>query len=270
MSAAQQARLAALPAALPRLATPTPPDPSARAPALPWPGAPLLRAPTARFRLVGQLRTRHARSWHPLAPCPPRAALRRRPRPRTSHLGRRAPRGAALGGGPSSNRRRAGRPLRGDGRQGPWPPAAQRSRRQRSKWRERRRRRRAAAHPERPPALIRCAPRRAHLGPVPACRRRPVLRASVLGGGGDDQDDHAPQAGAAGACCFILTATHELTVRNSPNTSPTPNPKQVVEGKDVGLALRCLPAHDTVFDQTDNFAAPPRYQASAGPPPISA
>ena len=38
---------------------------------------------------------------------------------------------------------------------------------------------------------------------------------------------------------------------------------QVVEGKEVALALRCLPAHDAVFDLTDNFPPPPRYQASA-------
>lgn len=42
-----------------------------------------------------------------------------------------------------------------------------------------------------------------------------------------------------------------------------PYASQVVEGKDVALALRCLPAHDAVFDQTDNFPPPPRYQASA-------
>ncbi len=39
--------------------------------------------------------------------------------------------------------------------------------------------------------------------------------------------------------------------------------RQVVEGKEVALALRCLPAHDAVFDLTDNFPPPPRYQASA-------
>ena len=36
--------------------------------------------------------------------------------------------------------------------------------------------------------------------------------------------------------------------------------KPLVEGKAVALALRCLPAHDAVFDQTDNYPPPPRYQ----------
>ena len=52
----------------------------------------------------------------------------------------------------------------------------------------------------------------------------------------------------------------------SPNPNPNPNPDQVVEGKAVALALRCITAHDTLFDQTDNFPPPPRYQA----PPTTA
>ena len=38
--------------------------------------------------------------------------------------------------------------------------------------------------------------------------------------------------------------------------------KPLIEGADVALALRCVPAHDTVFDATDNFPVTPRYQAS--------
>ena len=38
--------------------------------------------------------------------------------------------------------------------------------------------------------------------------------------------------------------------------------KALVEGSDVALALRCLPAHDAVFDQSENFTPSPKYQAS--------
>ena len=38
--------------------------------------------------------------------------------------------------------------------------------------------------------------------------------------------------------------------------------KAVIDGKNVALALRCLPAHDAIFDQTAGFPAAPRYQAS--------
>ena len=38
--------------------------------------------------------------------------------------------------------------------------------------------------------------------------------------------------------------------------------KELVPGSDVALALRCIPAHDAVFDQTANFPLSPIYQCA--------
>ena len=38
--------------------------------------------------------------------------------------------------------------------------------------------------------------------------------------------------------------------------------KALVEGAEVALALHCIPANDAVFDMSDNFPAPPKYQVS--------
>lgn len=36
--------------------------------------------------------------------------------------------------------------------------------------------------------------------------------------------------------------------------------RPLIDGSDVALALRCLPAGDAVFDASENFPSPPRYQ----------